>query len=254
MSGETLTLDVAREGFTHSGELGELAAALSTAQGEFEAVAKTAANPFFKSSYAPLPEVVEAATPILVENGLSVAQLPGHDDKGHTLTTVLLHKSGQFLASTMRLKPVKDDPQGLGSAITYGRRYAYMAAIGLVADEDDDGNAGSGRTQQQAKPKPKSSRAPKSEAKKPPAAKADKGAGNPDEADLKATVTPSHVGVLRKLMTAAGWSPDKVRLSLVSVGVQNADDIGAAIQGLSLEQAIKLAGMAGGSGEDLIGV
>lgn len=126
-----------------SEQLNELGAALAAAQGEFETVGKTETNPFFKSKYAGLPSVVKAATPVLTKHGLSVVQLPGHDDHGHTLTTMLLHKSGQFIAETMRLKPTKDDPQGLGSAITYGRRQAYMAALGLVADEDDDGNAAS---------------------------------------------------------------------------------------------------------------
>lgn len=126
-----------------SPELNELGAALAAAQGEFETVGKTETNPFFKSKYAGLPSVVKAASPVLTKHGLSVVQMPGHDDLGHTLTTMLLHKSGQFIAETMRLKPTKDDPQGLGSAITYGRRQSYMAALGLVADEDDDGNAAS---------------------------------------------------------------------------------------------------------------
>lgn len=128
---------------TFSEKLDALAAALAAAQGEFETVGKTETNPFFKSKYAGLPSVVKAASPVLTKHGLSVVQLPGHDELGHTLTTMLLHSSGQFIAETMRLKPTKDDPQGLGSAITYGRRQSYMAALGLVADEDDDGNAAS---------------------------------------------------------------------------------------------------------------
>lgn len=127
--------------FDHSDQLNEIATALTAAQGKFEAVAKDSENPFFKSKYAGLPQVVKAASPILAENGLSVAQLPGHDDQGDNLTTVLMHTSGQFIASTMRLRPIKNDPQAQGSALTYGRRYSYMAALGLVADEDDDGNA-----------------------------------------------------------------------------------------------------------------
>lgn len=129
-----------RPSFDHSAELTELAAALAAAQGEFEAVAKDSTNPFFKSRYAGLPQVVKAAAPILATHGLSVTQLPG---LGDTLTTCVMHKSGQWIASTMQLRPVKNDPQAQGSAITYGRRYAYMAALGLVADEDDDGNAAS---------------------------------------------------------------------------------------------------------------
>jgi hypothetical protein len=118
-----------------------LAAALTAAQGEFEAVAKGAENPFFKSKYADLPSVVRAATPVLAKNQLAVTQLLGLEDGTDTLTTVLTHSSGQFIAGTQRLLLVKADPQGQGSAITYARRYGYMAVLGLVADEDDDGNA-----------------------------------------------------------------------------------------------------------------
>jgi hypothetical protein len=139
----------------HSDQLDALATALSAAQGEFEAVAKDSKNPFFKSTYAALPTVVQAASPILATHGLAVTQLLGHDVQGDTLTTVLLHKSGQFISDTMHLRPVKDDPQAQGSATTYGRRYAYMAALGLVADEDDDGNAGSSGTRKPAAAKSK---------------------------------------------------------------------------------------------------
>lgn len=133
-----------------SEKIDQIAAALAEAQGRFEAVDKSAANPFFKSSYAPLPDVVKAAAPILSDLGLSVWQGPDHDPTdrspaGDLLWTVVLHKSGQYIGSAMRMRPVKADPQAQGSAITYGRRYAYMAALGLVADEDDDGNTASGR-------------------------------------------------------------------------------------------------------------
>lgn len=120
-----------------SQDLNELAPALSTAQGEFETVAKTADNPFFKSKYADLPSVVKAASPILAKNGLAVIQTLGND----TLSTTLLHKSGQYVGDTAHLHLVKLDPQAHGSAITYMRRYAYMAILGLVADVDDDANS-----------------------------------------------------------------------------------------------------------------
>jgi hypothetical protein len=120
-------------------DLSALAPALIAAQAKFEAVAKTSDNPFFKSKYAGLPAVVKAASPILAENGLAVVQTIGND----TLTTVLLHASGQFIMDTATLHLPKADPQGQGSAVTYARRYGYMAILGLVADEDDDGNAAS---------------------------------------------------------------------------------------------------------------
>jgi hypothetical protein len=128
-----------------SSEIDLLASALVAAQGEFEAVAKTSDNPFFKSKYASLPDVVKAATPILTKHGLAVTQhvVMGAQDDHDGLMTMLLHESGQFLESTMRLYLLKLDPQGQGSAITYARRYAYMAVLGLVADVDDDGNKAS---------------------------------------------------------------------------------------------------------------
>ncbi|WP_164911590.1 ERF family protein [Mycobacteroides franklinii] len=124
-----------------------LAEALVAAQSEFGVIAKDTANPFFKSKYADLPAVMREAQPVLAKHGLAVSQLPSYlnaDSKIYdTLKTVVIHESGQEVASTMVLHPVKNDPQAHGSAITYARRYAYMAALGLVADVDDDGNAAS---------------------------------------------------------------------------------------------------------------
>lgn len=126
-----------------SENLNELAAALSEAQSEFGAVAKDSENPFFHSSYASLASVVKTATPVISKHGLSVSQHLGFDSGVDTLTTWLLHSSGQWIKDTMRLHLVKQDPQSQGSATSYAKRYAYMAVLGLVADDDDDGNAAS---------------------------------------------------------------------------------------------------------------
>lgn len=137
-----------------SEQINELASALAKAQAEFSAVPKDSQNPFFKSSYAALPEVVKTATPVLAKYGLAVSQFISTDESANdTLTTYLLHSSGQFLAHTMKLHLVKDDPQAQGSAVTYARRYSYMAALGLVADIDDDGNAASQPQQRTYAPK-----------------------------------------------------------------------------------------------------
>lgn len=130
-----------------SEDIAALAKALSESQGEFGAVPKTAENPFFRAAYAPLPAVVKEATPILAKHGLAVSQLLGYDPANNvdTLTTRLMHSSGQWIESTMKLYLVKADSQSLGSAVTYSRRYSYMAILGLVADVDDDGNAASSR-------------------------------------------------------------------------------------------------------------
>ena len=121
-------------------DIKELAAALVAAQAEFSAVPKTAENPFFHSKYADLASVVKAAQPVLAKHGLAVSQHPTVVDGEPSLTTYLLHSSGQSLQSTMRLCAAKHDPQGQGAAITYARRFAYQAVLGLVADDDDDGN------------------------------------------------------------------------------------------------------------------
>lgn len=122
-----------------SREINKLAKALSSAQAEMPAAKKASVNPFFKSKYADLASVMEAAVPVLTKHGLSLSQMI--DEEG--LTTILMHTSGQFLAATMPLYLKDQTPQSQGSATTYARRYSYMAAIGMVADEDDDGNAAS---------------------------------------------------------------------------------------------------------------
>lgn len=126
-----------------SENLADLAAALCAVQGELKPAIKQADNPFFKSKYVDLPGVWESIRPLLAKNGLSVVQTFTASADGPTIVTTLMHKSGQWVSSELFLKPAKSDPQGVGSAITYGRRYALAAMVGVVADEDDDGNAAS---------------------------------------------------------------------------------------------------------------
>ncbi len=118
-----------------------LAAALCLAQSEMPAAKKDSVNPFFRSKYAGLSSIMQAAIPVLSKHGLAVSQFVTHINGESALETILLHTSGQYISSVMPLFLKTNDPQGQGSAITYARRYAFMAAIGMVADEDDDGNA-----------------------------------------------------------------------------------------------------------------
>lgn len=127
-----------------SEQINELAAALSKAQGKITGALKDSANPFFKSRYADLASVWDACRGPLSENGLAVVQLTESDDAGVYVLTTLAHSSGQWMRSRLRLQPKDATPQGMGSAITYGRRYALAALVG-VAQVDDDGNAASGR-------------------------------------------------------------------------------------------------------------
>lgn len=118
----------------------ELANALCKFQAEVEKIKKGATNPFFKSKYATLADILDVIRQPLANNGLSFVQFP----KGvHGLETMLMHTSGEYLAESYEMRPTKDDPQGAGSVITYQRRYALGAVLGLNIDEDDDGNKAS---------------------------------------------------------------------------------------------------------------
>jgi hypothetical protein len=122
--------------------LKELNAALSKAQKAMKNARKTSENPYYKSKYADLGEVWDACREELTSNGLAVAQLPTVRDGKVVLTYILLHESGEYLGEELEMTPVKADPQGIGSAITYARRYS-LAGLAGVATEDDDGNAAS---------------------------------------------------------------------------------------------------------------
>lgn len=118
----------------------EIANALCKFQAEVEKIKKGATNPFFKSKYATLADILDVIRQPLANNGLSFVQFP----KGnHGLETMLMHTSGEYLSESYEMRPTKDDPQGAGSVITYQRRYALGAVLGLNIDEDDDGNKAS---------------------------------------------------------------------------------------------------------------
>lgn len=120
-----------------SEQINELAESLSKAQGLIEGAAKDSKNPFFKSSYADLHSVMACAREPLASNGLSVVQPTQVIDGQLCLITMLMHKSGQWIKSVMPLVLAKNDPQSVGSALTYFRRYCYASLCG-VAQMDDD--------------------------------------------------------------------------------------------------------------------
>lgn len=128
-----------------SENINELASALSKAQGEMKPAHMNKTNPFFKNKYADLQSVWDSIRVSFSKHGLSITQTVHTDDKGSYLLTNLLHSSGQWLTSSIKLNPVKQDPQGVGSAITYARRYALSAIAGVCSDEDDDANMASGK-------------------------------------------------------------------------------------------------------------
>lgn len=126
-----------------SENLKEFAAALSRVQSEIKPATKDSFNPHFRSKYADLASVWDAVRVALSGNGFAVIQSPEASDAGYvSLETTLLHSSGQWVSSTLKVPLTKADAQGVGSAISYMRRYALAALVGVVAD-DDDGNAAS---------------------------------------------------------------------------------------------------------------
>ena len=127
----------------HSEQLNELAVALATYQATAKNPANSAKNPFLKNSYAPLNEILNEVRPELAKHGLSISQLVGGEDK-IGVTTMLLHKSGQYIGDTVSLTP--DTSKGLSTAqnagvvITYLRRYGLTAILGLAGEDDNDGH------------------------------------------------------------------------------------------------------------------
>ena len=133
-----------------SEKINELAVALNKAQSDFMVAKKDAKNPFFKSKYATLNSVYEAVAPALLANGFTIIQ-PIVDNN---VETTLVHASGQFITSSCPIVCAKqNDPQAMGSAITYARRYSLASLLGVMTDEDDDGEKAMGRTDKKPMPK-----------------------------------------------------------------------------------------------------
>lgn len=134
--------------------IGALAAALAKAQVMFKPAIKDAKNPFFNSKYCDLQGAIDATREALSSNELAVIQTTLLEEGELRLYTTLAHSSSEFMTGVYPIRPMKaergqpprpdETPQGFGSALTYARRYCYMAAIGL-ASEDDDGEAAQGR-------------------------------------------------------------------------------------------------------------
>jgi len=131
---------------SQSTTIGALAKALAAAQRAMKPAVRNSENPFYKSSYVDLAGAWEACREALSTNGLTVIQTTedggGAEGAYAHLVTTLAHESGEWIQGTYPVRPIKNDPQGLGSAMTYARRYALMAIVGL-APEDDDGCAAS---------------------------------------------------------------------------------------------------------------
>jgi len=125
-----------------SESIANLVKALSTLQGELKDADKNALNPHFKSKYADLSEVLGNLRPLLAKNQLALSQFPSFENGIVSVTSLLAHASGEWIESTASAPATKQDVQGVGSAITYLKRYSAAAIVGMAsADQDDDGNS-----------------------------------------------------------------------------------------------------------------
>lgn len=139
------TGEVAPLEYRSTADLGELFGALSKAQGSIRNATKDAQNPHFKSRYADLASIADACRDALSANGIAVLQIPFNDGQDVGVVTRLGHASGQWIEGRLKVAPAKWDAQGLGSVITYCRRYCLAAMAGVAPGDDDDGEAAVGR-------------------------------------------------------------------------------------------------------------
>lgn len=123
-----------------SESIAALAKALSVVQGDIENASKSSVNPHFKSKYADLAEVLNTVRPVFSANGLSFVQMPSFSDGVASVETMIMHESGEWISEKASAPVGKQDAQGVGSVITYLRRYS-LAAFAGIAQEDDDANA-----------------------------------------------------------------------------------------------------------------
>lgn len=124
-----------------SESIAKLATALVATQTALRPIVKDRANPFFKSNYSTLDAIVNEVRPMLAANGLAVVQsATAIEGPALMVETMLVHTSGEWLSGTAVVPLAKVDPQGAGSALTYGRRYGIAALLSLSTEEDDDGN------------------------------------------------------------------------------------------------------------------
>jgi hypothetical protein len=182
----------------------ELAKALNKLQGELKTVSRDKVNPFFKSKYADLSAVWDACRKPLADHGLSLIQTTDSVGADIFLETLLLHESGEWIKGKLPINPVKPDPQGVGSAISYARRYAMSAMLGIASDEDDDAAAASVSTAAAASDRQSLRKTTSNPASPKP----------PEKKDVTAPVgkiTPEQINLLDAYKKAGYNIADKVR-------------------------------------------
>ena len=216
-------------GMETSNTIGKIAEALAKAQAQMKPAVFDASNPHFKSKYATLAAIMEVARPALTANGIAVIQGTSVDGEPPRVqvTMVLVHVSGEWIRETLSIKPARDDAQSVGSAISYARRYALSALVGIVADEDDDGEAAVGRSNNGSNGSNGIAATPVrklAEVKKPKVEVA-KGEANKDENPKTVESKPegdkpkgnTRVGKIReifRLSTQSGETPDQMKVRI----------------------------------------
>jgi hypothetical protein len=144
-------MQLVQQAVRRSESIAAIADAMSKAQAQIEGAKKDKTNPHFKNDYADLASVWDACREALSANGVAVIQPPSAVGPKVTVTTMLIHKSGEWIEADLEMTAQQNTPQGIGSCITYARRYGLAAMVG-VAPEDDDGNAASQGAKVTAKP------------------------------------------------------------------------------------------------------
>jgi hypothetical protein len=152
---DTIMDELQTQALTHSPDIGALALALAEAHKAFKPLKKEVINPFFKSKYADLAAVIDATDDGLSKNGLAIVQSPMLNGNSVTVTTMIVHSSGQWMRADLIMPSDKMTAQGVGAAITYARRYSYQAFVSVAAEVDDDGCIASGKdVKEVSMPKP----------------------------------------------------------------------------------------------------
>lgn len=188
--------------------------ALAAAQAEIRSIGKDRTNPHFRNTYATLDAIMETVRPVLAKHGLSIIQgmtVPHTDEHGavrsFVLETMLLHASGEYISNAAVMPVTKADAQGVGSAITYGRRYGVSALLALATDEDDDGHAGSQGNGQKAAPRSKPAAMPTGDGEPP---------------------SEKQVGFLHKLLRSSVFTDEERRR--IEAGASSKDRVSKAIE------------------------
>lgn len=201
-----------------SGQIGEIAAALAVAQAQMGHALKDSKNPHFQSRYADLASVREACAPIS-EQGIAMLQFPTTDGKKVSVTTLFAHKSGQWVQSTCSADARASDPQSVGSAVTYLRRYGLLS-MACVAPADDDGNAAS-------QPPPQAQHAPRQVIRP-----------GPDESPLEAALRANGI----TLEQFGRWRTQNGKPALTSLSAQDLTQITNWVLSLTAAKADEIRG------------